>query len=109
MKIGQTGATPAINPVGSAASGQAESASAAKGGKTTAGQAASSTSSAKVELSHTAKALLDGADGGFDQAKVDRVRQSISDGTYKINPEAIADKLIANAQELLGRVSPSSG
>jgi negative regulator of flagellin synthesis FlgM len=49
--------------------------------------------------------LLDGEDGGFDAAKVDRIRQSISDGTYKINAEAIADKLIANAQEVLGKVS----
>ena len=42
-------------------------------------------------------------EGSFDSAKVDRIRQSISDGTYKVNPEAIADKLIANAQDLLGR------
>ena len=28
----------------------------------------------------------------------------IADGSFKINPEAIADKLIANAQELLTKV-----
>lgn len=61
--------------------------------------------SAKVELSSTAAALSGNAVGeaSFDQAKVDRIAQAIRDGNYKINPEAIADKLIANAQELLGK------
>jgi len=34
---------------------------------------------------------------------VDRIAQAIRDGQFKINPEAIADKLIQNAEELLGR------
>jgi negative regulator of flagellin synthesis FlgM len=42
-------------------------------------------------------------DGSFDAGKVERISQAIKDGTYKVNPEAIADKLIANAQELLSR------
>jgi negative regulator of flagellin synthesis FlgM len=103
MKIGQTGAAPAISQVST--NGANGNEATAKNGKAGAGHAAASTSSAKVEISSTAKALLDGAEGGFDQAKVDRVRQSTSDGTYKINPEAIADKLIANAQDVLGQVS----
>lgn len=60
--------------------------------------------SAKVELSSSA-ALRASGDGSFDQAKVDRVAQAIRDGTFQVNAGAIADKLIANAQELLGRVS----
>lgn len=60
--------------------------------------------SAKVELSSTANALVAG-DGSFDAAKVERIAQAIRDGKFQINPEAIADKLIANAQELLGRKS----
>ena len=28
----------------------------------------------------------------------------LADGSFKVNPEAIADKLIANAQELLAKV-----
>ena len=63
--------------------------------------------SATVELFDAAAQLL--AEGGaasqFDAAKVSRIAQAISDGTYKINAEAIADKLIANAHELLGKVS----
>ena len=37
----------------------------------------------------------------FDAEKVARISQAIADGTFKINAEVIADKLIANAQELL--------
>ncbi len=48
--------------------------------------------------------LSGGTSGEFDADKVARVGQSIADGTFKINPEAIADKLIANAQELLTKV-----
>jgi len=56
--------------------------------------------SAKVELSSTAATLLStGAE--FDAEKVARISKAIDDGSFKVNPEAIADKLIANAQELL--------
>ncbi len=64
--------------------------------------------STTVQLSSAATALLEGSEGGFDADKVKRVRDAIADGTYKINPEAIADKLIANAQELLGKRSGTS-
>ncbi|HEX5372714.1 MAG TPA: flagellar biosynthesis anti-sigma factor FlgM [Aquabacterium sp.] len=59
--------------------------------------------SAKVSLSTLAGDLMNGADASFDAEKVSRVKQAIEDGSYKINPEAIADKLIANAQEVLAR------
>lgn len=59
--------------------------------------------SAKVSLSNLAGSLMGGADPTFDAAKVERIKQAIDDGTYKVNAEAIADKLIANAQEVLGR------
>ena len=45
----------------------------------------------------------DAADGTFDAQKVQRLAQAIKDGKFEVNPEAIADKLIANAQELLGK------
>lgn len=61
--------------------------------------------SAKVELSSAA--ALRGSDGSaeFDAEKVQRVAQAIRDGSYRIDPEAIADKLIANAREILERVA----
>jgi negative regulator of flagellin synthesis FlgM len=62
--------------------------------------------SAKVELSSTASALSVGGDGDFDSEKVERIAQAIRDGKFQVNHEAIADKLIANAQELLGPATP---
>lgn len=59
--------------------------------------------SAKVDLSSTVSALGAGVDGSFDQAKVDRIAQAIREGRFEVNAEAIADKLIANARELLGK------
>ena len=62
--------------------------------------------SAKVELSQTATALTGSpTDGAFDAAKVDRIAQAIRDGKFTVNAEVIADRLIANAQELLGKTS----
>lgn len=40
-----------------------------------------------------------------DTAKVAAVRASIEDGTYTVNAEAIADKLLSNAQDMLDPVS----
>ena len=64
-------------------------------------------SSAQVDLSPEAAMLSQAAeDPTFDQAKVDRIAQAIRDGSFSINPGAIADKLLANAQEVLGRSRP---
>jgi negative regulator of flagellin synthesis FlgM len=58
--------------------------------------------SAKIELSETATTLLDKqSSADFDAEKVARVSQSIADGSFKIDAEVIADKLIGNAKELL--------
>ena len=60
--------------------------------------------SAQVALSPAAKGLAGAsADAAFDTAKVERIAQAIRDGKFTVNPEAIADKLIVNAEELLGR------
>jgi negative regulator of flagellin synthesis FlgM len=60
--------------------------------------------SAKVELSNTASTLLEGgASGDFDADKVARIAQAISEGKFEINAEKIADRLIANAHEVLGK------
>ncbi len=92
MKIGSIDAKPVV-PV---------PASERKGVAAPAGTAAEP--SAKVELS-TAAALVTGAaeDGTFDAAKVERIAAAIRDGKFQVNAEAIADKLIVNAEELLGR------
>jgi negative regulator of flagellin synthesis FlgM len=60
--------------------------------------------SAQVELSPAASALANGmADGTFDAQKVERLARAIREGNYQINPEAIADQLLANARDLLSR------
>jgi negative regulator of flagellin synthesis FlgM len=68
------------------------------------GKATPAEPSAKVALSAAANLLANGvADGTFDAQKVERLAQAIRNGTFKVDAGAIADKLIANAQELLGR------
>lgn len=78
----------------------AKSAAAAQPGA--AGAAADT--SAKVELSGAVDLMAGKGTADFDAEKVQRTSQSIADGSYKVNAELIADKLIANAQELLGKV-----
>lgn len=60
--------------------------------------------SAKVELSKTASTLLStDAGSDFDAEKVARIAQAISDGKFEINADKIADRLIANAHDVLGK------
>jgi negative regulator of flagellin synthesis FlgM len=42
-----------------------------------------------------------GASADVDMEKVAAVRTAIQKGTYVVNPEAIADQLLGNAQEML--------
>jgi negative regulator of flagellin synthesis FlgM len=64
-------------------------------------------SSTQVELSPEATMLSHASqDPSFDSAKVERIAQAIRDGSFSINPGAIADKLLSNAQEVLGRSQP---
>ncbi|MFM8769471.1 MAG: flagellar biosynthesis anti-sigma factor FlgM [Rubrivivax sp.] len=68
------------------------------------GRSEATSGSAKVELSAAATLQLDpNGEGSFDAAKVERIAQAIRDGSFTVNAGAIADKLIANAQELLDR------
>jgi negative regulator of flagellin synthesis FlgM len=62
--------------------------------------------SATVDLSASETLRAQGrGETSFDQAKVDRVAMALRDGSYKVDAGVIADKLIANAAELLGRTS----
>jgi negative regulator of flagellin synthesis FlgM len=109
MKIGNHAELPAV-PVAPATTPGSPTAPTTSAAQTTTPSAipASADPSATLELSSTASTLLSTGDPAeFDSAKVDRISKSIDDGTYKVNPEAIADKLISNAQELLSKVQPS--
>jgi negative regulator of flagellin synthesis FlgM len=93
MKIGPLESKPTTAP----ATTERSTASGSKAGSTT-------EASAKVDLSTAATALSTGqADPAFDTKKVERIAQAIRDGQFQVNAEAIADKLIVNAAELLGR------
>jgi negative regulator of flagellin synthesis FlgM len=97
MKIGPLDSKPSAAPVAPERKTQGTAGTAAAGG--------SAEPSAKVELSSAAMLSTDSADGSFDAEKVKRIAQAIRDGKFEVNPEAIADKLIANAQELLGKTT----
>ena len=98
MKIGHLENTPLTSTSGDRKSGTATAPAVAS--------AKSAEPSAKVELSPTATQLAAGGmEGVFDTQKVQRISDAIRDGKFEVNPEAIADKLIVNAQELLGNVN----
>ena len=62
------------------------------------------TAGAQVSVSTLARTLEqnDRAVGSdFDSKKVADIKAAIKNGTFKINPEAIADKMLDNAQEML--------
>jgi negative regulator of flagellin synthesis FlgM len=98
MKIGNTPDKAAtVAPRGTGTAGAANDADKAA-------QSTAADPSAKVALSNVASTLLSGSSvAEFDSAKVERISQAIGEGKFKINAEVIADKLIANAQELLGK------
>lgn len=100
MKIGNPADKHVTLPVISSHDPALES---AKPGTAASVQPSAADPSAKVELSSTASTLLASGPGEFDAEKVARIADAIGNGTFKVNPEAIADKLIANAQELLGK------
>ncbi|CAN5294067.1 hypothetical protein BH11PSE10_BH11PSE10_05120 [soil metagenome] len=114
MKIGMSPDVAAA-PVGAdkpgtaaAAGRQASSAAPATAAGSAAPAKKAPEASAQIALSSAATTLLSGVpeDGSFDIQKVGRISQAISDGKFTVNADVIADKLIANAQEVLGRRQP---
>lgn len=107
MKIGQ----PHDNAILVNTGAQTPSAKPERGAAATANAtAAQSTQSAgvAVTVSTAARSLAaagrsDTADVDMDMDKVNAVRAAIQQGTYTVNADAIADKLLSNAQELLKR------
>jgi negative regulator of flagellin synthesis FlgM len=59
--------------------------------------------SAKVVLSANA-ATAGAEEATFDKAKVERIATAIREGRFQIDSGVVADKLIQNAQEVLGRL-----
>ena len=109
MKIGQPIDIPASTQSASNASAQKAAQSASPVANATA-TATQSTRSAGVAVSVSTMARgLEKVDRNappeVDNQKVQAVRAAIQDGSYKVDAEAIADKLLSNAQDMLPRVS----
>jgi negative regulator of flagellin synthesis FlgM len=98
MKIGSLDSKASLAPLtNERRSGQADK---------TGASSASAEPSATVQLSSTASMIRAAdSDGTFDAEKVQRMAQAIRDGKFEVNADAIADKLIANTQEILRKYS----
>ena len=104
MKIGHPADKPLPAPAAGTPAAPGEATRTTQGVRATG--AAQVDASATVALSSTASTLLSsGVHAEFDADKVARITGQLADGSFKVNPEAIADKLIANAQELLVKVT----
>lgn len=113
MKIGQTPDNSIQIQAGNAASTQkagqlANASTAASTAASTGATQSTRSAGVAVTVSTMARGLEktgrnEGAD--IDTQKVASVRAAIQNGTYVVNPEAIADKLLSNAQEMLNRTT----
>ena len=104
MKVGQPADVPKVSTSSSATSGAAAPAKK----EASAVASTSANSSGVAVMVSTSVRTLEQANRGemvadVDINKVNAVRQAIKQGTYVVNPEAIADKLLSNAQEMLNR------
>lgn len=107
MKIGQ----PSDNPMLVSTTAQPVPPKERQSASSTANAAATkSTQSAGVAVTVSTLARSLGATSrsepaDVDMEKVNAVRAAIQKGTFAVNPEAIADKLLGNAQEMLNHTS----
>ena len=96
MKIDSSNRTPALT---------GNTAPSARGGKAAAQTGGAQDSVQLSSLSTHIQSLETGISeaSGFDTAKVEAIKQAISEGRFTINADAIADKLISSTRELLGQ------
>ena len=111
MKIGQ----PSDNSIqvhssAAAAAQKATPAPSASAGASSSATAAASQGNRSAGVAVTVSTLARGLEktgrgeaADIDSKKVATVKAAIQDGSYVVNPEAIADKLLSNAQEMLNR------
>lgn len=102
MKINPSSIDPLVAGKAAKAAGDPATAKAASAGATTGGD--------RVDLSPLSSqiAALESslaAEPGFDRARVEAIKQAIVDGRLTVNPEVVADKMIASALAILERSS----
>ncbi len=105
MKIGQKPELPGALAQAAPAKQQAKAAAQAAGGLAASASSAAAAAGVPVTLSSAAKALEQTSrnQGDFDAGKVKAVRSAIENGTFKVDAEVVADKMLANTQELIAR------
>ncbi|NMM82228.1 flagellar biosynthesis anti-sigma factor FlgM [Acidovorax sp. SRB_14] len=103
MKIGQTPELPSAAVQAGSAKQQGKAAAPAAPGLATGAAAAAATAGVPVSLSRAALAPTGRTAGDFDADRVKAVRAAIERGTFKVDAGAVADKMLANATEILSR------
>jgi len=105
MKIGQKPELPGALAQAAPAKQQAKAAAQAAGGLAASASSAAAAAGVPVTLSSAAKALEQTSrnQGDFDAGKVKAVRSAIENGTFKVDAEVVADKMLANTQEFIAR------
>jgi negative regulator of flagellin synthesis FlgM len=64
--------------------------------------ASTTNSVGSVKISETSRSLgTSHAEAPFDAKRVDAIKAAISAGQFKVNPEAVADKIVNSASQLL--------
>jgi negative regulator of flagellin synthesis FlgM len=102
MKVGQTSDSQRTSPLGSVLDGRAPApASAAPVEPVEAGD--------RVELSAASRSLVAGgtepAAGAVREWKVEEVRRAIQEGRFHVSAHAVADRMIAEAAELVETIA----
>ena len=103
MKIGQKPELPGALAQTAPAKQAKTAAPAAEGVVARAASAAAA--GVPVTFSNAARALdqTSRSQGDFDAGKVKAVRAAIENGTFRVNAEVVADKMLANTEEFLSR------
>jgi negative regulator of flagellin synthesis FlgM len=67
-------------------------------------------SSERVDISSLSARLQEvgAGDTAMNSARVAEIKQAISEGRFQINPERIADGLLASVRDMLGRAKPAA-
>ncbi len=108
MKIGQpSDISTSVTSTGSGAAQKAAQNSSASTAATNSAAEGTRSAGVAVTVSTLARALEkpERSDADVDTQKVASVKAAIEDGTFVVNAEAIADKLLSNAQEMLDRTT----
>ena len=103
MKIGQSDFTASISQSNSATAAKAERNATASGTANAAATQTARSPGVAVTVSTLARGLEKASRAGadIDTQKVASVKAAIEDGSYVVNAEAIADKLLSDAQDML--------